>query len=378
MLFQSGILAQTCLRHAVPFSLTFTRLGNAGLLSEGPPRDPNPASLAGFSLRWIGFLSFSTVFHRRIPHSCDEQPLPRIQKAHSGTVPRVSSTQPTENTSTRDLLASPNSLIQKILPISPFALRFCSGQPISTSRNSKKTSILSGRYQKKVRGLYPEFQPRRLFVCTSHEPCFPSTPMMMEPSRSLSRTSSSITDPSGKRDSMSRRSLVRVVVSLLSMLFVCPSCAQTVPPLDKIQNQQELDSAITTLDEALFDAYNKCDLDKFAPYIDENVEFYHNQGGVTLGRAALTDSVKKNICGKVTRELVPGSLHVYHMKGYGARATGHHEYDASSCKFKPTFTHWAAVLSPFPPRDGSRPTTFLTTISRDAPAPDPSVPQRRR
>ena len=63
---------------------------------------------------------------------------------------------------------------------------------------------------------------------------------------------------------MNRRSLVRVVVSLLSMLFVCPSFAQTVPPLDKIQNQQELDSAITALDAALFDAYNKCDLDKFA------------------------------------------------------------------------------------------------------------------
>ena len=127
---------------------------------------------------------------------------------------------------------------------------------------------------------------------------------------------------------MNRRSVFCVVVSLLSlsMLFVCPSFAQTVPPLDKIQNQQELDSAITTLDAALFDAYNKCDLDKFASYIDENVEFYHDQGGVTLGRAALTDSVKKNICGKTTRELLPGSLHVYYMKGYGALEVGIHRF----------------------------------------------------
>jgi hypothetical protein len=102
--------------------------------------------------------------------------------------------------------------------------------------------------------------------------------------------------------------------------------AQTVPPLDKIQNQQELDSAITTLDAALFDAYNKCDLDKFASYIDENVEFYHDQGGVTLGRAALTDAIKKNICGKVTRELVPGSLKIYPMKGYGAVEIGVHRF----------------------------------------------------
>jgi Domain of unknown function (DUF4440) len=80
---------------------------------------------------------------------------------------------------------------------------------------------------------------------------------------------------------MNRRSLFCVVVSLLSILFVRPSSAQTVPPLDKIQNQQELDSAITALDAALFDASNKCDLDKFASLIDENVEFYHDQGGVT-------------------------------------------------------------------------------------------------
>ncbi len=127
---------------------------------------------------------------------------------------------------------------------------------------------------------------------------------------------------------MIRRSVICVAVSLLSlpMLFVRSSCAQTVPPLDKIQNQQELDSAITALDAALFDAYNKCDLEKFASYIDENVEFYHDQGGVTLGRAALTESVKKNICGKVTRELVPGSLHVFYMKGYGAIEVGVHRF----------------------------------------------------
>jgi ketosteroid isomerase-like protein len=102
--------------------------------------------------------------------------------------------------------------------------------------------------------------------------------------------------------------------------------AQTVPPLDKIQNQQELDRAVTALDAALFDAYNRCDLDKFASFFVDDVEFYHDQGGVTLGKAALTDSVKKNICGKVTRELVPGSLKAYPMKGYGALELGVHRF----------------------------------------------------
>jgi hypothetical protein len=102
--------------------------------------------------------------------------------------------------------------------------------------------------------------------------------------------------------------------------------APTVLPLDKIQNQQQLDQTITALDAALFDAYNKCDLVKFASFIDDHVEFYHDQGGVTLGQAALTESVKKNICGTTTRELVPGSLHIYYMKGYGAVEIGVHRF----------------------------------------------------
>ena len=100
---------------------------------------------------------------------------------------------------------------------------------------------------------------------------------------------------------------LRVGLLLLGLaVFGSAARAQDVPPLDKIQSQAELDKAIAALDAGLFDAYNKCDLEKFASYFTENVEFYHDQGGVTLGRAALTESVKKNICGKVTRELVPG------------------------------------------------------------------------
>src|SRR4051812_10074242 len=113
-----------------------------------------------------------------------------------------------------------------------------------------------------------------------------------------------------------------VLLALLALaFFIAPSVAQSVAPLDKIQNQQELDRAGAALDTALFDSYNKCDLEKFASFFVNDVEFYHDQGGVTLGRAALTDSVKKNICGKVTRELVPGSLKVFYMKGYGLLET---------------------------------------------------------
>jgi hypothetical protein len=103
--------------------------------------------------------------------------------------------------------------------------------------------------------------------------------------------------------------------------------ANVIPPLEKIQSQAELDKAITALDTALFDAYNTCDLAKFSSLLDDNVEFYHDQGGVTLGKEKLTQSIKDNICGgDVRRELVPGTLQIYHMKGYGAVEIGVHRF----------------------------------------------------
>jgi len=114
----------------------------------------------------------------------------------------------------------------------------------------------------------------------------------------------------------------------LFLLAICVprSSAQAVPSLSNIKSQAELDKAVGALDAALFDSYNRCDLEKFASFFADDVEFYHDQGGVTLGKVALTESVKKNICGKTTRELVPGTLQVHFMKGYGAVEMGVHRF----------------------------------------------------
>jgi ketosteroid isomerase-like protein len=118
------------------------------------------------------------------------------------------------------------------------------------------------------------------------------------------------------------------VMLLLTVFALCGvwANAEAVQSLESMQSQAELDKAITTLDAAVFDAYNRCDLEKFSSFFSDDVEFYHDQGGVTLGKADLTDSVMKNICGKVTRELVAGTLQTYHMKGYGAVEMGVHRF----------------------------------------------------
>jgi hypothetical protein len=83
---------------------------------------------------------------------------------------------------------------------------------------------------------------------------------------------------------------------------------------------------IQSLDAKLFDAYNHCDLEKFGSLLADDLEFYHDKSGLTSGRQALVEGVKNNICGKVTRELVPGTLEVYPIANYGAVEIGVHRF----------------------------------------------------
>lgn len=83
---------------------------------------------------------------------------------------------------------------------------------------------------------------------------------------------------------------------------------------------------VADLDRQLFDAYNQCDLVAFRRLLDDDLEFYHDQGGLMRGADAVTESVRQHICGKVRRELVPGSLEVDKIEGYGAIELGSHHF----------------------------------------------------
>lgn len=90
----------------------------------------------------------------------------------------------------------------------------------------------------------------------------------------------------------------------------------------------ELYKTIVKQDSIFFDTYNHCDT-KFEAYADfyaEDIEFYHDQGGLSNSKKDILDGTKKNICGKVTRSLVPGSIEVYPIKDYGALEMGLHYF----------------------------------------------------
>jgi Domain of unknown function (DUF4440) len=121
---------------------------------------------------------------------------------------------------------------------------------------------------------------------------------------------------------MTKSSAVWRILPLLAV----PIFAAYAQSVGKAAHPDQLFRTISSLDAGLFDSFNRCDLEKFGSFFIDDVEFYHDQGGVTLGRKNLTDSVKTNICGKVRRELVPGTLEVYAINGYGAVETGVHRF----------------------------------------------------
>ena len=96
---------------------------------------------------------------------------------------------------------------------------------------------------------------------------------------------------------------------------------------------------IAALDTKLFDAYNHCDLATMGSMVSDDLEFYHDQTGLMVGKQPFLDAIKNNICGKVHRELVAGTLEVYPLKNYGAVEIGIHRFthtydsDAGDAKF---------------------------------------------
>ena len=79
---------------------------------------------------------------------------------------------------------------------------------------------------------------------------------------------------------------------------------------------------------SLFHAYNTCNvnLEKYGSFYAENIEFFHDKGGLMTSKQDIIDGTKRNVCGKVTRELIPNSIEVYPIANYGAIEMGLHKF----------------------------------------------------
>lgn len=119
--------------------------------------------------------------------------------------------------------------------------------------------------------------------------------------------------------------------TILSLLLICQISysqntikeiyASEYEPVDK-----KLYDIIVAMDKEYFDAYNTCDMKKQESLYSENLEFFHDEGGLTTSKQDILASIEKNICGKVTRTLIEGSIEVYPIKDYGAIEIGYHKF----------------------------------------------------
>jgi hypothetical protein len=123
-------------------------------------------------------------------------------------------------------------------------------------------------------------------------------------------------------------------IKLLAILFLIISfiSCKTGPEKKSTQERKytpidkKIFDEIRAMDKAFFDAYNNCDLEKQALIYSNNIEFFHDKGGLMTSKKEIIEGTKRNICGKVTRELIDGSLEVYPINNYGAVQIGFHKF----------------------------------------------------
>jgi ketosteroid isomerase-like protein len=119
---------------------------------------------------------------------------------------------------------------------------------------------------------------------------------------------------------MNLKRLLHLFLFVLLVLPGIPADAQSVAQPDS------LFETIKSLDAKLFDRYNHCDLTTLGTMVSDDLEFYHDQTGLSVGKESFLAAIKQNICGKVQRTLLPDTLEVYPLKGYGAVEIGIHRF----------------------------------------------------
>lgn len=112
---------------------------------------------------------------------------------------------------------------------------------------------------------------------------------------------------------------------LLIMLIY--SCASNRKSLEnkfagRYSANKEIYNPIVSLDSIFGEAYNSSNLDIQTELNSDSVELFHDQPGLIKSKQIILDATKSNICGKIRRELVKGSIEKYPISGFEAGKVG--------------------------------------------------------
>ncbi len=133
------------------------------------------------------------------------------------------------------------------------------------------------------------------------------------------------------------------LVPLVAAIFVAAGAsAQTVSGADYHltegpRDDPALTEAILKADSALFDAiFSACDIEKVAPMLTDDVRFIHDKWGeIAHSKAELLGKFRDGCARQASgadfhsrRQIVPGSVEVHPLNGYGALEIGQHRFFA--------------------------------------------------
>lgn len=119
-------------------------------------------------------------------------------------------------------------------------------------------------------------------------------------------------------------------LTLILIVFTISCTSEPINDKEHINNynpiDKELYDKILEMDSYYFSAYNNCDIETQDSIYSENLEFYHDKNGLRTSKQEVLTSIKNNICGKLRRDLVNGSVEVYPIKNFGAIQIGLHRF----------------------------------------------------
>jgi len=126
---------------------------------------------------------------------------------------------------------------------------------------------------------------------------------------------------------MDRPFRTRVLFLIVAVFSISVQAEDQSPGKDMAAKSAELFETIARMDRTIFDAFNAHDVDRLMSLFADDLEFYHDTGGLTDYRQS-AESFKKMFAGTpdIRRDLVKGSLEVYPIKDHGAIEIGEHRF----------------------------------------------------
>lgn len=126
---------------------------------------------------------------------------------------------------------------------------------------------------------------------------------------------------------MNRPLRIRFLFLITAAFSISAQATDQSPGKNMIAKPEELFQTIARMDSAIFDAFNVHDVDRLMSMFTDDLEFYHDTGGLTDYRQS-AESFRKMFAGTpdIRRDLVKGTLEVYPIKDHGAIEIGEHRF----------------------------------------------------